>query len=52
MFWSGADLKRKHLNVRGEKFKDASVFYNDVSEIEIKELKTMAEKIKRNSMGL
>ncbi len=28
MFWSGADFEEEGLNVRGEKFKDASVFYN------------------------
>ena len=35
MFWSGADFDESDLNVRGEKFKDASVFYTDVSEIEM-----------------
>jgi hypothetical protein len=39
MFWSGADFEEEKLNVRGEKFKDASVFYNDFSEIEVKDLK-------------
>jgi hypothetical protein len=33
MFWSGADFEEPALNVVGEKFKDASVFYNDASEI-------------------
>ena len=33
MFWSGADFGEEGLNVPGGKFKDASVFYNDVSEI-------------------
>ncbi len=33
MFWSGADFDEPGLDVVGEKFKDASVFYNDVSEI-------------------
>ena len=33
MFWSGADFDEVGLNVVGEKFKDASVFYNDSSEI-------------------
>lgn len=33
MFWSGTDFKEGGLNVVGKKFKDASVFYNDVSEI-------------------
>lgn len=34
MFWSGADFDEDGLNVVGKKFKDASVFYNEVSEIE------------------
>ena len=33
MFWSGADFGEDGLNVIGKKFRDASVFYNDVSEI-------------------
>ena len=33
MFWSGADFEEAGLHVRGAKFKDASVFYRDVSEI-------------------
>lgn len=39
MFWSGADFEEEQLNIRGEKFKDASIFYNNVSEIELKDLK-------------
>lgn len=33
MFWSGADFGEAGLDIVGRKFKDASVFYNDVSEI-------------------
>lgn len=33
MFWSGADFDEDALNIKGKKFKDASIFYNDVSEI-------------------
>jgi len=33
MFWSGADFDEAGLNVIGKKFKDASVFYVDASEI-------------------
>jgi hypothetical protein len=44
MFWSGADFEENGLNVRGEKFKDASVFYNNCSEIEANELKRWLEK--------
>lgn len=33
MFWSGVDFEESALNVKGKKFKDASIFYNNVSEI-------------------
>lgn len=38
MFWSGADFDEKKLDVVGGKFKDASIFYNDVSEVDVKAL--------------
>ena len=38
MFWSGADFEEEKLTIRGEKFKDASIFYNSTSEIEHEEL--------------
>ncbi len=44
IFWSGADFEEEHLNVRGEKFKDASIFYNNVSDIESKDLKRWLQK--------
>lgn len=44
MFWSGADFEEEKLSVRGEKFKDASIFYNNVSEIETKDLKLWIKK--------
>jgi uncharacterized protein YdhG (YjbR/CyaY superfamily) len=46
MFWSGADFEEDDLSVRGEKFKDASIFYNNVSEIEINDLKRWLKKSK------
>ncbi|MCG7857004.1 DUF1801 domain-containing protein [Flavihumibacter sp.] len=46
MFWSGADFEEKDLSVRGEKFKDASIFYNDVSEIVVGDLGRWLEKSK------
>jgi hypothetical protein len=46
MFWSGAGFEEENLNVLGGKFKDASVFYNDVSEIKITELKRWLKKSK------
>ncbi|MGO4710113.1 DUF1801 domain-containing protein [Chryseobacterium sp. 2TAF14] len=33
MFWSGKSFNEEKLDVKGEKFQDASVFYNDISEI-------------------
>ena len=44
MFWSGADFEEEVLSVRGKKFKDASVIYNNVSEIRIKDLKRWLKK--------
>ncbi|MCA6362752.1 MAG: DUF1801 domain-containing protein [Bacteroidetes bacterium] len=38
MFWSGAGFEEENLNVLGDKFKDASVFYNHTSEIATAEL--------------
>ncbi len=46
MFWSGADFEEDDLNVRGVKFKDASIFYNTVTEIIIKDLKRWLKKSK------
>lgn len=33
MFWSGADFEGVALPVKGKKFKDASIFYNESAEI-------------------
>ncbi len=44
MFWSGADFNEELLNTRGEKFKDASIFYNSVNEINTEDLKRWLEK--------
>ena len=46
MFWSGAGFEEDDLNVRGEKFKDASVFYNKVQEIKPVHLKRWLKKSK------
>ncbi|MFZ2255339.1 MAG: hypothetical protein WAW59_05075 [Patescibacteria group bacterium] len=35
MFWSGADFDEDGLDVRGGKFRDASRFYNSISDIDI-----------------
>ncbi len=44
MFWSGADFEEAGLNVLGKKFKDASVFYNSVSEVNTTELRRWLRK--------
>ncbi|MBK8954277.1 MAG: DUF1801 domain-containing protein [Saprospiraceae bacterium] len=46
MFWSGASFDEQGLSVHGGKFKDASVFYNEVSEINPKDLKRWLKKSK------
>jgi hypothetical protein len=38
MFWSGADFEEEALNMRGNKFKDASIFYTDISELDLSAL--------------
>jgi hypothetical protein len=44
MFWSGADFDETNLCVVGKKFKDASIFYNDVSEIDLIDLERWLKK--------
>lgn len=39
MFWSGADFEEAELSVVGKKFKDASVFFNEVSEVKKSDLR-------------
>ena len=46
MFWSGADFDEENLNVRGGKFKDASIFYNSAEEIDTADIKRWIEKSK------
>ena len=46
MFWSGADFGETDLNVRGEKFKDASIFYTSVSDIDKEKLQQWLQKSK------
>lgn len=38
MFWSGADFEEDDLNVRGAKFKDASIFFTTVEQINTQDL--------------
>jgi uncharacterized protein YdhG (YjbR/CyaY superfamily) len=44
MFWSGADFKEPNLNIKGKKFKDASVFFNDDTEISKSDLRRWIKK--------
>jgi len=44
MFWSGADFEEAGLNVVGKKFKDASIFFNDVAEISQADLRRWLKK--------
>jgi hypothetical protein len=44
MFWSGADFDEDSLSIRGKKFKDASIFYNKLSEVETDDLKRWLKK--------
>ncbi|MBX2914591.1 MAG: DUF1801 domain-containing protein [Cyclobacteriaceae bacterium] len=39
MFWSGADFEEEGLNQVGKKFKDASILFTSVDEINLKDLK-------------
>jgi hypothetical protein len=43
-FWSGADFGDVGLDVRGGKFKDASVFFNHVSEVRTSDLRQWVKK--------
>ena len=44
MFWSGADFDEAQLAVRGQKFKDASIFFNSVSEINADDVQRWLQK--------
>jgi len=46
MFWSGSSFEEDQLNVSGGKFKDASIFYTSVEEINTKDLKRWLKKSK------
>jgi len=38
MFWSGADFEEDNLKIRGDKFKDASIFYTAIEQIDANDL--------------
>lgn len=44
MFWSGASFDEPLLNKRGETFKDASIIYNEASEVDDDHLARWLEK--------
>lgn len=44
MFWSGADFNEQKLKIGTGKFKDASIFYNKVAEIDAQDLKRWLQK--------
>ena len=44
MFWSGAGFEEEKLNVTGKKFKDASIFYTSIEQIDKKVLKRWLKK--------
>lgn len=44
MFWSGKSFIEEKLNIEGEKFQDASIFFNDKDEIDETDLKRWLEK--------
>ncbi len=44
MFWSGGDFEEEKLNVKGQKFKDASIFYTDASEVNPEDLMRWIQK--------
>ena len=46
MFWSGASFDEPKLNVLGGKFKDASIFYNSASKMDLDNLHVWLEKSK------
>ena len=44
MFWSGGDFDEENLTIKGEKFKDASIFYTHVAEMNEVDLKRWIKK--------
>lgn len=44
MFWSGSDFEEEKLKIIGAKFKDASIYYNSISQIDKNDLKRWLEK--------
>ncbi len=47
MFWSGAGFDEAGLNVVGKRFQDASIFYQDVSEVKKADLRRWLQKSRK-----
>ena len=47
MFWSGASFEEEKLNVVGKKFKDASIFFTSIEQINTEDLKDWLEKSRK-----
>ena len=46
MFWSGADFNEDVLDMRGEKFKDASTFFTTIEHVKVRDLRRWLKKSK------
>lgn len=46
MFWSGADFEEDALHILGKKFKDASIFYTNLNELNQEDLSRWLKKSK------
>ena len=46
MFWSGADFDEDALEIRGGKFKDASIIFTTIQQVNVKNLKLWIKKAK------
>lgn len=46
MFWSGADIEETDLKINTGKFKDASITYNTLEEIDLDDLARWIDKSK------
>lgn len=47
MFWSGASFEEEKLNVVGKKFKDASIFFTSIDQINTKDLRGWLKKSRK-----
>ena len=47
MFWSGKSFGEERLNVKGEKFQDASIFYTSVEDVNEEEVKCWLQKAEK-----